>query len=72
MPDGTPGKSGVYAYWGVPNAAAAFERLIVLGASADEPVNEVGHGIKVGSVIDPFGNRLSVIENPHFRTDAVR
>ena len=72
LPDGTPGKTGVYAYWGVTDAAGAYERLVALGASPDEPVNEVGHGIKVGSVIDPFGNRLSVIENPHFKPEDVR
>jgi predicted enzyme related to lactoylglutathione lyase len=72
MPDGTLGKAGVYAYWGVADAVKAYDRLIELGASPDEPVNDVGHGIKVGSVLDPFGNRFSVIENPHFRLEAVR
>ncbi len=72
LPEGEPGKSGVAAYWGVPDAAAAFDRLVELGAAADEPVKHVGEGIKVGSVIDPFGNRLSVIENPHFKPEAVR
>ena len=29
-------------------------------------VREVGGGIKVGTVLDPFGNVFGVIENPHF------
>ena len=72
MPDGIPGVTGVSAYWGVADAAEAVDRLIALGASSNEPATDVGHGIKVGSVIDPFGNRLSVIQNPHFKTEAVR
>jgi hypothetical protein len=29
-------------------------------------VTEVGGGIKVATFIDPFGNVLGIIENPHF------
>jgi predicted enzyme related to lactoylglutathione lyase len=57
------------AYWGVADAAAAYERLIALGATTHEPVQDVGEGIKVGSVRDPFGNILGVIENPTFTLD---
>ena len=28
--------------------------------------------IRVAAVRDPFGNRLGIIENPHFKTSAVR
>lgn len=66
IPDGKPGTGGSQAYWGVPNAAAAFARLLRLGAKPLEEVHEVGEGIKVGAVIDPFGNRLAIIENTHF------
>lgn len=72
LPDGKAGSVGVYAYWRVPDAVQAYQRLLDLGASADEPVNDVGHGIKVASVLDPFGNRFSIIENPHFNKDTVR
>src|SRR5687768_8454479 len=58
---------GAVAYWGVENAEAAFERLIELGATAHEPVQDVGEGIKVATVKDPFGNVLGIIENPHFK-----
>ncbi|MGV8990063.1 MAG: VOC family protein [Thiobacillus sp.] len=49
-----------------------FARLIELGASELEPVAEVGEGIKVAAVQDPFGNRLGLIENPLFDLRAVR
>ena len=29
-------------------------------------MREVGGGIKVATVFDPFGNVLGIIENPHF------
>lgn len=55
------------AYWGVKDAAAAYARLIERGASDHEPIQDVGEGIRIGSVRDPFGNILGVIENPHFK-----
>jgi predicted enzyme related to lactoylglutathione lyase len=69
---GEPGATGVRAYWGVPDAQQEYDRLIALGAKPSEGVADVGGGIKVGSVIDPFGNVLSVIENPHFKAADVR
>jgi catechol 2,3-dioxygenase-like lactoylglutathione lyase family enzyme len=59
-------ESGV-AYWGVANADAAWKRLIAMGATPFEEVQDVGEGIRVGAVHDPFGNVLGIIENPHFQ-----
>lgn len=61
------GGGGVLAYWGVENAAAAFQRLESKGARVREPVTEVGGGIKVATFFDPFGNILGIIENPNFK-----
>ncbi|HUG28703.1 MAG TPA: VOC family protein, partial [Gemmatimonadales bacterium] len=72
LPDAPPGAVGSVAYWGVPDAAAEYERLLGLGATPHETVKEVGGGIKVATVLDPFGNLFGVIENPHFRPEAVR
>jgi predicted enzyme related to lactoylglutathione lyase len=58
--------SGI-AYWGVPDAHAAFQRLLDLGATAFEPVTDVGEGILIGALEDPFGNILGVIQNPPFK-----
>lgn len=55
------------AYWGVPDAHAACKRLLDLGATAQEPVQDVGEGILIGAVCDPFGNILGVIQNPNFK-----
>jgi predicted enzyme related to lactoylglutathione lyase len=72
LPDGVPGSQGPQPLWGVANADSAWQRLLALGASALEPVSEVGEGIRVAAVLDPFGNRLGIIENPHFSAAAVR
>jgi predicted enzyme related to lactoylglutathione lyase len=57
----------VIAYWGVEDAQAAFDHLLALGASPHAVVQDVGDGIKVASVRDPFGNVFGVIDNPHFK-----
>jgi len=59
-------RSGVVAYWGVNDADAAFRRLLELGATEYSRVQDVGDGIRVATVLDPYGNVLGVIENPHF------
>jgi|SRR5580704_147759 predicted enzyme related to lactoylglutathione lyase len=60
--------SGV-AYWRVEDASAAYQKLIELGATPREPVQNVGGDIFVGTVHDPFGNVLGVIQNPHFKPE---
>lgn len=67
---GTPGKGemdhGAVTYWGVAHAVSAFARLLDLGARSHSEVKDVGEGIKVATVLDPFGNVFGIIENPHF------
>lgn len=58
---------GVVAYWGVEDAGAAMKHLLEMGATAHEDLRDVGDGIKVATVKDPFGNVFGVIENPHFK-----
>src|SRR3954469_14870134 len=72
VPDGTPGPGGTVAYWGVADAAAAVKRLESLGATIREPLQDVGGGIRVATVADPFGNSFGVIENPHFSVAKVQ
>jgi predicted enzyme related to lactoylglutathione lyase len=63
---GQQGLGGAVPYWGVADAAAAHARLVSLGAVSLGPVQEVGEGIRVAVLQDPFGNALGIIENPHF------
>jgi catechol 2,3-dioxygenase-like lactoylglutathione lyase family enzyme len=55
------------AYWGVSDAMEAHARLLQLGATEYSRIEDVGEGIKIGAVKDPFGNLLGIIENPSFR-----
>ena len=59
--------AGVVAYWGVENIGAEFDRLIELGAGEHGAIRQVGEGIQVATVLDPFGNILGLIYNPHFK-----
>ncbi len=60
----TEGESST-TYWGVPDADAAYASLLARGGSPKAPVEDVGGGIRLGAVTDPFGNALGVIYNPH-------
>ena len=64
-----PGAGGVAVYWGVADAGAALARLLELGARPHEDLQDVGEGIRVAAVLDPFGNVFGVIENPHFKIE---
>ena len=72
IPDGEPGSTGATAYWGTADIGAEVQRLLELGANADSPVTDVGGGIRVATVKDPYGNLFGVIENPTFDTAKVR
>jgi uncharacterized glyoxalase superfamily protein PhnB len=67
-PAARPEGSGPIVYWGVDDVETALRRLLELGATPHTPFQDVGGGIKVGSVIDPFGNAIGLIYNPHFKS----
>ena len=58
---------GAVAYWGVEDAAAELQRILDRGATIHEALQDVGQGIKVATVKDPFGNIFGIIENPNFK-----
>jgi predicted enzyme related to lactoylglutathione lyase len=66
------GSGGQAAYWGVADIAAEVARMTALGAKPTAPVQDVGEGIKVVELADPFGNLFGLIENPHFKVTEVR
>ena len=72
VPDGQAGVAGPQPLWGVENADESLAKLLGLGASPLEPVTDVGEGIRVAAVVDPFGNRFAIIQNPGFDPSAVR
>lgn len=72
IPEGQSSIAGAYPMWGVGNADNELARLIELGGTLLEPVTDVGDGIRVAAVTDPFGNRFSIVENSHFNPASVR
>lgn len=53
-------------YWGVDDIKASFAKMETLGVKIHEAPKNVGGSIWVGSIIDPFGNVIGLIENPEF------
>ncbi len=58
---------GVVTYWGVEDIQAVFRQFTEAGATLHEEIKEVGGGILVASVKDPWGNIIGLIYNPHFK-----
>jgi predicted enzyme related to lactoylglutathione lyase len=63
MPNKT---ANIYTYWGVDDIETSYQRLLALGATDFEAPNEVGGGIIVATVKDPWDNCFGLIYNPHF------
>lgn len=65
--DGTM-PAGSIAYWHVDDLRAALDRLLSLGATAHLPITHHGDGsgFSTASVVDPFGNILGIMNNPHY------
>ncbi len=69
-----PAPAGAVVFWDVDDLPAAIDRLVALGATVHEPLREHGdgEGFATASVIDPFGNVLGVMVNPHHRAMRAR
>jgi predicted enzyme related to lactoylglutathione lyase len=67
---GRPGPGGVVAYWRVAALGPALDHFLSAGATLVSPAKDVGEGIQVATVADPFGNLVGLIENPHFALPA--
>jgi predicted enzyme related to lactoylglutathione lyase len=61
-----PSPAGAIVYWHVDDVGASLERLLAMGATEYEPCTERGNGFVTASVVDPFGNVLGVMHNPHY------
>lgn len=57
---------GAVVYWHVDDVTAAVEKLKAMGAKEYEPIVPREAGFITASVIDPFGNILGVMYNPHY------
>lgn len=62
----TEKSDSVITYWGVENVSESYQALISLGANRHEEPTDVGGGIIVASLKDPWANIIGLIFNPHF------
>lgn len=66
--DRPSGPAGAVTYWHVDDLEGAHDRLLALGATPHLPITEQGDGtgFVTASVVDPFGNLLGIMNNPHY------
>jgi predicted enzyme related to lactoylglutathione lyase len=58
---------GAVMYWHVDDLGATFERLLTMGATVYEPITKRSDSDSTtASVVDPFGNVLGIMHNPHY------
>jgi predicted enzyme related to lactoylglutathione lyase len=59
---------GAVVHWHVDDLPGTVEKLLAMGATEYQPITEHGDGsgFTTASVVDPFGNVLGVMHNPHY------
>lgn len=62
-----PGPGGSILHWHVDDLEGTFARLQELGATVYEPITPRSGGFVTASVVDPFGNVIGIMTNPHWR-----
>ena len=61
------GPGGAVMHWHVDDLESTLRRLLELGAQEYQPITPHGDsGFVTASVVDPFGNVLGVMYNPHY------
>lgn len=65
-PHGAAEPSGEIVFWHVDDLNATLEKLLSMGATQHEAPTPHEEGFVTASVVDPFGNILGVMYNPHY------
>ena len=58
--------TGAVVFWHVDNLQVILDRLLSMGAKEFAPITDRSEGFITASVIDPFGNILGIMYNPHY------
>lgn len=67
QPASASGKTGgAVAFWHVDDINQVLKKLIDMGATEYEKITEREDGFVTASVVDPFGNILGIMHNPHY------
>lgn len=56
---------GAVVFWHVDDLPGTVKQLLAMGATEYEPIITREAGFVTASVVDPFGNVLGVMHNPH-------
>jgi hypothetical protein len=62
----TAGPAGAVMYWHVDDVPATLGKLLAMGAKEHQAPVDRGAGFITASVVDPFGNILGIVYNPHY------
>gem|GEM_PF-602417 len=68
-PNNSVKTENVLAYWAVDDIVDAYDKMVSHGAKELEAPNDVGGGIRVALVKDPWQNVVGLIYNPHFKAE---
>jgi predicted enzyme related to lactoylglutathione lyase len=60
------GRAGAVVYWHVDDVVTVMEKAVSMGATRLEAPQDRGRGFVTATVIDPFGNILGIMYNPHY------
>ena len=60
------GRAGVVMYWHVDDVDAVLKKAVSMGATQLEAPQDRGRGFITATVVDPFGNILGIMYNPHY------
>ncbi|HJB62274.1 MAG TPA: VOC family protein [Candidatus Microbacterium pullistercoris] len=61
-----PRPGGALVSMHVDDIRSSVDRLLSLGARAEDPITQRGEGWWSASVSDPFGNLVGLIQSPHW------
>lgn len=65
-PGASQAPGGAVLFWHVDDIEGMLERLKQMGATEYEPLTPREAGFVTASVVDPFGNVLGIMHNPHY------
>ena len=60
------GRAGVVVYWHVDDVDAVLAKAVGMGATQLEAPEDRGQGFITATAVDPFGNLLGLMYNPHY------
>ncbi|GII92467.1 VOC family protein [Sinosporangium siamense] len=66
-PEGSSAEpGGAVMYWHVDDIEATLAKVVSMGATVYQPIVHREAGFVTASVLDPFGNVLGLMYNPHY------